>query len=100
MSIISIATNGDHVLVNRSALVYAASAFSDIAQVAVLVESNPDSATLTWGYRKESDGLFKAFPTPDFDTSEGCVVGYGPGCTVMVRVAGIVNNPVVINVRP
>ncbi len=31
---------------------------------------------------------------------EGCVMGYGPGCTVMVRVAGIVDNPVVINVRP
>jgi len=59
----------------------------------VVVISNPDSATITFGIADDS-GNFLAFA--DGVITSDAVINHGPGAKLMVRIGSISTNPVKI----
>ena len=66
----------------------------DRRDTTVVIHSNIDAATITFGSADAADG-FKAYADGGLDTGDA-VINHGVGAKLMVRLAGIGANPVVI----
>lgn len=81
MEVVELRSNGDHHLPDGEDI------FRRVERTSVIIISNPDPATITFGIA-DGDGNFVAYA--DGAITEDTVINHGFGVDLMARVAGLV----------